>query len=95
MSRTDPDSATFRNVPSHQRALAWAYARTLRDLRLSIARGRPISLPNLTRLYARRAGELYDARLGGLRELYVRHQPFYAMVPFLRPQIRPIPQKSH
>lgn len=36
------------------RAWRWCIARTLRDLRLSVRRGRPITRPNLERLFARR-----------------------------------------
>jgi len=36
------------------RAWRWCIVRTLRDLRLSIRRGRPISRPNLERLFCRR-----------------------------------------
>lgn len=40
------------------RAIRWAYLRTWRDLRLSVARGRPISLANLVRLHKRRLWNL-------------------------------------
>lgn len=48
-------------VPVHlpmERAWRWCIAATLRDLRISIARNRVISLPNVRRLYHRRWTEV-------------------------------------
>ena len=66
-----------------QRARQWALFRTLRDLRLSVARGRPITLPNLLRLYSRRTGALAVASVDRyvLRDTYLLHQPFKSTLP--------------
>lgn len=56
---------------------------TLHDLRRSVHRGQPMSLPNLLRRFQRRlcdvgivAGEARRVGLHLLRALYQRHQPF-------------------
>ena len=61
-----------------ERARRWALHRTLRDLRLSAARGRRISLPNLLRLYRRRTASLAipESDLLQVRAIYLRDQPF-------------------
>jgi hypothetical protein len=60
-TRRDEDemmSEKGRSRPRPARAMErrsrWALLRTWRDLRLSLARGRPITLPNLLRLHRRR-----------------------------------------
>jgi hypothetical protein len=61
------------------RAIRLAFLRTLRDLRLSIAARRPMSLPNCIRLCRRRlgAGRAKDpAVLKSLTSIYRKHQPF-------------------
>lgn len=56
-----------------ERAYAWCVKRTLRDWRRSAAKGRPITPPNLERLFARRwwrvatSGEAADAERRGRR----------------------------
>jgi hypothetical protein len=53
--------------------------RALRDLRVAAARGRPISLPNLLRLYQRlanAAGAEKDGYAALLRQVYRSAQPF-------------------
>ncbi len=47
----------------------------VRELRRSIARGRPMTLPNLLRL-ARRHSLADTPHLSRLRQLYLDHQPF-------------------
>lgn len=73
-------SASAR-LPIHltrERAERWALCRTVRDLRLSVARGRPISLPNLLRLYSRRIEAMAVCGEGQewLGVIYLRRQPF-------------------
>jgi hypothetical protein len=49
----------------------------LRRLRISIAHGRPMTLPNLLRLYRRRAvANPLENDIWQLQQLYVQHQPF-------------------
>jgi hypothetical protein len=82
-------AGTFRppRVRSIQRAWRLAYLKTIRDLRRSVALHRPISLPNLLRLYRRRlasaglhhlpsAAQRQQRECSRLRELYHRQQPF-------------------
>jgi hypothetical protein len=70
-----------------RRLRRWALLRTVHDLRISVARRRPITLPNLLRLYRRRITALTlpapaslaaptPSGLDRLRRLYRRHQPF-------------------
>jgi hypothetical protein len=77
---------------SPQRARRWCVVRTLRDLRSSVRRGKPITLPNLLRLFDRRwhrISMMTHARLAPrdpmkegdagrryLRDYYRRNQPF-------------------
>jgi len=67
---------------SQERARRRAYLRTLRDLRASVVRNRPMSLPNLLRLYQRCAPDLPATEqnlaegIDRLKGLYLRHQPF-------------------
>jgi len=58
-------------------ALLW----TVRDLRWSIVRGRPITLPNLLRLLSRRLHQLdvpgpAEPQYERLRQFYITQQPF-------------------
>lgn len=74
-------------VRSTDRAWRLAYAKTIHDLRRSVAKNRPISLPNLLRLYRRRAaafslladpqaiGRLQQA-LDQMARYYRERQPF-------------------
>jgi hypothetical protein len=83
MSRIIPFSRPLNCPPD--RAWRWACVRTLRDLRISIERNRPISLPNLLRLYRRRVPDAgwedgrIEAGLDHLRGVYLRGQPFTNM----------------
>lgn len=72
----------FSCLYHRSRRLAWV--RTIRDLRLSVAQGRPISLPNLLRLLQRRFAELdpnfpADRPRDAMRRFYHAHQPFTYM----------------
>ena len=52
-----PDPMDTRHIPTGMhpdRAYRWCVARTTRDLRQSVRRGRAISLPSLRRLFTRR-----------------------------------------
>lgn len=82
-----------RPVPGRERRMRLALLRTLRDLRQSVERRRPIALPNLLRLLRRRLGEvdpapLADAAVQRLADLYKRHQPFSAHWRGHRPPLR-------
>jgi hypothetical protein len=58
--------------------------RAMRELRMAIARGRPISLPNFLRLYLRLSdapGVQKDEDAALLRDVYRRHQPFKSSRP--------------
>ncbi len=64
-----------------ERARRLAMLQTVRDLRRSVARGRPMTLPNLLRLLQRRLNQLapgqpMDPWIEHLRQLYRTHQPF-------------------
>ena len=66
-----------------QRAIRLAFLRTLHDLRLSVAAGRPMTLPNCLRLCRRRLETIGDTGaaaiiVGRLAALYRQHQPFAA-----------------
>jgi hypothetical protein len=85
MGDTNNTPGDLANVA--ERVLRYAAHRTLRDLRLSIAAGRPLSLPNVLRLFQRRLSSLLapvDLELAGptrqtlrsLQQLYLEHQPF-------------------
>lgn len=73
------------NLPTGQRdrRVRLALLRTVRDLRISIARRRPVTLPNLLRLLRRRLHDVDpsqspDAAVILLNRLYRHHQPFRA-----------------
>ncbi len=76
---------------SPKRARRWVLLRLIRDLRLSVAHGRTISLPNLLRLYRRRTDALAvaDVDLSILRDIYLLHQPFNATLPRVKRFRRP------
>lgn len=57
---TPPVESTRMAALSRERAQRWAMARTLRDLRISVRRRRPISLPNVLRLLQRRLAVVGD-----------------------------------
>ena len=66
---------------SDDRLCRWAMLTTMRTLQLSVRKGRPISLPNLLRLfrrrYAERGGNILHARAyRRLEGWYHQHQPF-------------------
>ena len=66
---------------SPKRASRLVLARTIRDLRRSVAQRRPMSLPNLLRLYQRRMAMLsLSDKIGAdrliLERVYRQHQPF-------------------
>jgi len=66
-----------KDVVNGDRRAAWALLRTVRDLRLSVAAGRPMTLPNCLRLCRRRltvGGDAVVVEL--LSSIYRRHQPF-------------------
>ena len=90
-----PGPMDTRYVPKGmdpERAYRWCLARTTRDLRQSVRRGRAISLPSLSRLFTRRwqnvlrrcchefDGELEEAgtRHGQMviRHMYLQQQAF-------------------
>jgi hypothetical protein len=76
----DDSGSTRGSERSHRLALL----RCVRDLRLSIDRGRTMTLPNLLRLYQRRtrSGDpRTPAGLQRLRSLYLRQQPFISSRP--------------
>lgn len=78
MKSAGPASARLPTDLCRERAARWALFRTVRDLRLSVARGRPVSLPNLLRLYCRRTDALgvHCADLNRIRAIYLLNQPF-------------------
>jgi hypothetical protein len=66
---------------SAERRCRWAMLCAIRSLRQSVQNGRPISLPNLMRLYQRRCfgGATGNAQASGFRRLknwYRLQQPF-------------------
>lgn len=72
---------TGAKTMSDERICRWAMLATMRTLRLSLRKGRPISLPNLLRLFQRRCAE--RALAGNqarahhrLESWYRQHQPF-------------------
>ena len=84
-----------RHIPEGMppdRAYRWCLARTTRDLRQSVRRGKVISLPSLCRLFTRRwqnvlrqccpefDGETEEAAArhgqSAIRRVYMQHQPF-------------------
>ena len=85
------DKMRFKDDPDRRRRLALLL--TWRMFRHSIARGRPMTLPNLLRLYQRChaehcPGEDIANESALLRQYYLAHQPFRAHLPRLRPSPR-------
>ena len=82
-----------RPVLGRERRTRLALVRTVRDLRQSVDRRRPIALPNLLRLLRRRLSDvdpapLADAAVQRLANFYKRHQPFSAHGRGHRPPLR-------
>jgi hypothetical protein len=76
--RREPGGA---KTMSDERVCRWAMLTTMRTLRLSVRNGRPISLPNLLRLFQRRCGEcagsiLQKRAYHRLKSSYRQRQPF-------------------
>jgi hypothetical protein len=66
---------------SDERQCRWAMLYAIRSLRKSVQNGRPISLPNLMRLYQRRCagggtGNVQTSGFRRLKNLYRLQQPF-------------------
>jgi hypothetical protein len=64
----EPVRTTWRTSTGEtamDRAWRWCIERTLRDLELSIRRGRPITRPNLERLFCRRWAQVVSSGVGG------------------------------
>jgi hypothetical protein len=92
----NPPIKPFRIITSQEQALVrarrWALLSTMRDLRHSVLRRRPITLPNLLRIYRRRChrasgeadlsgpgddrGVLFEDGQRWLLDLYQHEQPF-------------------
>jgi hypothetical protein len=73
--RSGKDAVDGRD--SNYRAVRLALLQTLRDLRRSVAAGRPMTLPNCLRLCQRRlAGRRDSAVLELLTAIYRQDQPF-------------------
>jgi hypothetical protein len=69
---------TKRRNADRRSAARLALLGTVRDLRMSVAAGRPMSLPNCLRLCKRRlaGGRADPAALELLASIYRKHQPF-------------------
>ena len=71
-----------KDVVNADRHDAWELLRTVRDLRLSVAAGRPMTLPNCLRLCRRRLAAMGGMEAAVMIEhleiMYRQHQPFQA-----------------
>lgn len=65
-----------------RRRQRWCLLKAWRALRLSVVRGRPMTLPNLLRLHQRICnGSAPPKDLRRLRSLYLQSQPFHRIPP--------------